>query len=134
MERGSSAPQRYISHHCSKHGVLDVCCVDLVRDRKGAIIVSPHQGEKDGPTQPYPTPRPDGRGPHGALLPHRRRLRPSQPPCPLLRIHKTPLGLGSHRPRPLPAAAGRRKRTLVLARRPEVLLPPVPRSGGAAPF
>src|SRR5215210_8134319 len=57
---------------------LDVCCVDLVRDRKGAIIVSPHQGEKDGPTQPYPTPRPDGRGPHGALLPHRRRLRPSQ--------------------------------------------------------
>src|SRR5215210_6973172 len=39
---------------------LDVCCVDLVRDRKGAIIVSPHQGEKDGPTQPYPTPRPDG--------------------------------------------------------------------------
>src|ERR671920_15141 len=114
--------------------LLDVCCVDLARDRKGAIIVSPHQGEKDGPTQPYPTPRPDGRGPHGALLPHRRRLRPSQPPCPLLRVHKAPLGLGSHRPRPLPAAAGRRKRTLLLARRPEVLLPPVPRSGGAAPF
>ena len=62
--------------------------------------------------QPYPTPRPHGRGPQGALLPHRRRLRSSQPPCPLLRIHKAPLGLGSHRPRPLPAAARRGKRTL----------------------
>src|SRR5215207_3976839 len=51
---------------------LDVCCVDSLRDRKGAIIVSPHQGAKDGPTQPYPTPPRDGRGPHGALLPHRR--------------------------------------------------------------
>src|SRR5215211_5938046 len=61
---------------------LDVCCVDSLRDRKGAIIVSPHQGEKDGPTQPYPTPPPHGRGPHGALLPHRRcLLRPSQPPA-----------------------------------------------------
>jgi hypothetical protein len=34
---------------------LDVCCVDWARDRKGAIIDSPHQGAKDGPTQPYPT-------------------------------------------------------------------------------
>src|SRR5918997_1168441 len=84
--------------------------------------------------QPYPTPRPTGRGPHGALLPHRRRLRLSQPPRPLLRIPQTPLGLGTHRPRPLPAAAGRRKRALLLTRRPEVLLPPVLRSGGAAPF
>src|SRR5215204_5228614 len=66
---------------CAKNVVLDVCCVDSLRDRKGAIIVSPHQGEKDGPTQPYPTPPPDGRGPHGALLPHRRCLRPSQPPA-----------------------------------------------------
>src|SRR5215204_7221075 len=111
---------------------LDVCCVDSLRDRKGAIIVSPHQGEKDGPTQPYPTPPPDGRGPHGALLPHRRRLRSSQPPRSLLRIPQAPLGLGSHRPRPLPAAAGRGKRTLLLARRPEVLLLHVPRGGGAA--
>src|SRR5215212_10552345 len=61
-------------------------------------------------------------------------LRSSQPPCPLLRIHKAPLGLGSHRPRPLPAAARRGKRTLFLARGPEVLLPLVPRGGGAAPF
>src|ERR671926_182836 len=113
---------------------LDVCCVDSVRDRKGAIIVSPHQGAKDGPTQPYPTPRRDGRGPHRPVLPHRRRLRSSQPPRPLLRIHKAPLGLGSHRPRPLPAAAGRREPTLFLARRRKVLLPPVPRGGGAAPF
>src|SRR5215203_4279618 len=54
---------------------LDVCCVDWVRDRKGAIVVSPHQGEKDGPSQPYSTPRAHGRGPHRPLLPHRRRLR-----------------------------------------------------------
>src|SRR5918996_3045301 len=113
---------------------LDVCCVDSVRDRKWAIIVSPHQGAIDGPTQPYPTPRRDGRGPHGALLPHRRRLRPSQPPCPLLRIPQAPLGLGSHRPRPFPAAERRGKRTLFLARRREVLLPFVPRGSGAAPF
>src|SRR3954451_3119785 len=98
---------------------------------KGAIIVSPHQGAKDGPTEPYFTPPPDGRGPHGALLPHRRRLRSSQPPCPLLRIHKAPLGLGSYRPRPLPAAARRGKRTLFLARRPKVLLSLIPRGGGA---
>src|SRR5215208_7156744 len=56
-------------------GSLDVCCVDWVRDRKGAIVVSPHQGEKDGPSQPYSTPRAHGRGPHRPLLPHRRRLR-----------------------------------------------------------
>src|SRR5215218_9486407 len=106
-------------------------CVAWIRDRKGAIIVSPHQGEKDGPAQPYPTPPRDGRGPHRPLLPHRRCLHPSQPPRPPLRIHKAPLGLRSHRSRPLPAAAGSGKRTLVLARRPEVLLPLVPRRGGA---
>src|SRR5215203_2256610 len=109
-------------------------CVAWIRDRKGAIIVSPHQGEKDGPAQPYPTPPRDGRGPHRPLLPHRRCLHPSQPPRPPLRIHKAPLGLGSHRSRPLPAAAGSGKRTLVLARRTEVLLPLVPRRGGTAPF
>src|SRR5215203_6715646 len=107
-------------------------CVAWIRDRKGAIIVSPHQGERDGPAQPYPTPPRDGRGPHGALLPHRRCLHPSRPPP--LRIPQAPLGLGSHRSRPLPAAAGSGKRTLVLARRPEVLLPLVPRRGGTAPF
>src|SRR5215218_8606230 len=47
---------------------LDVCCVDLARDRKGAIIVSPREGAKDGPAQPYPTPRPHGSGPHRHLL------------------------------------------------------------------
>jgi hypothetical protein len=41
---------------------LDVCCVDSVRDRKEAIIVSPPQGAIDGPTQPYPTLGRDGRG------------------------------------------------------------------------
>src|SRR5215210_1434834 len=110
-------------------------CVAWIRDRKGAIIVSPHQGATDGPAQPYPTPPRDGRGPHRPLLPHRRRLRPSQSPRrSTLRIHKAPLGLGSHRTHPLPAAAGRGKRTLFLARGPEVLLPLVPRGGGAAPF
>src|SRR5215203_1553419 len=101
-------------------------CVAWIRDRKGAIIVSPHQGEKDGPAQPYPTPPRDGRGPH-------RPLHPSQPPRPPLRIHKAPLGLGSHRSRPLPAAAGSGKRTLVLARRTEVLLPLVPGVVGLHP-
>src|SRR5215213_4325465 len=72
--------------------LLDVCCVDLVRDRKWAIIVSPHQGAKDGPTQPYPTPRPNGRRPHGALLSHRRRLRSSQPQGQQLPSHKAALG------------------------------------------
>jgi hypothetical protein len=72
-----------------------VCCVDSAGDRKGAIIVSPPQGATDGPTQPYPTPPRDGRGSHGALLPHRRRLRPAQPPRrSTLRVHKAPLGLG----------------------------------------
>ena len=53
-------------------------------------------------------------------------------PVPALRIHKAPLGLGSHRP--LPAAARCGKRTLLLARCSEVLLPPVSWGGGAAPF
>src|SRR3954449_1959717 len=72
---------------------------------RGAIIVSPHQGAKDGPTEPYFTPCRDGRGPHGALLPPRRRLRSSQPPCPLLRIHKAPLGLGSRNSSPSPSSS-----------------------------
>src|SRR5829696_3646404 len=37
------------------HRPLDVCCVDWARGRKGAIIVSPHQGEKMA--QPNHTPR-----------------------------------------------------------------------------
>src|SRR5215218_7913108 len=131
--QASSKPSR--AKPCPPHTpLLDVCCVDSVWDRKGAIIISPHQGAKDGPHKPYPTTRRDGRGPYCALLPRRRRLRPSQPPCWALPIHKAPLGLGSHRACALPAAAGRGKRTLFLARRPEVLLPPVPRGGGAAPF
>src|SRR5215217_2633504 len=95
-------------------------------------LPSPRSERWPDPT--YPTPPRDGRGPHGALLPHRRCLHPSQPPRPPLRIPQAPLGLRSHRSRPLPAAAGSGKRTLFLARRPEVLLPLVPRRGGAAPF
>ena len=29
--------------------LLDVCWVDWIGDRKWAIVVSPHQGAKDGP-------------------------------------------------------------------------------------
>src|SRR3712207_786285 len=59
---------------------------------RGPLIDSPHQGAIDGPPQPYPTPRPHGRGSHGALLPHRRRLPPPQPSWrSTLRIHKAPL-------------------------------------------
>src|SRR4051794_32633903 len=78
----------------------------------------PSKGAKDGPTPPYPTPRPGGRGPHRSLLPRGRRLRVAQPPWrSTLRIHKaTTLRLGSHHPGTLPAAAGRRERTLLLAR------------------
>lgn len=35
--------------------------MDWVRDRKGAIVVSPRQGAKDGPRQPYPTAYPTAR-------------------------------------------------------------------------
>jgi hypothetical protein len=39
-------------------------CVAWIRHEieRGHHIVSPHQGAKDGPVQPYPTPRWDGRG------------------------------------------------------------------------
>src|SRR3712207_4312142 len=102
---------------------------------RGPLIDSPHQGAIDGPPQPYPTPRPHGRGSHGALLPHRRRLPPPQPSWrSTLRIHKAPCGLRGHDPRTLPTAARRGERTLFLARCREVFLAPVPRSRGAAPF
>ena len=82
-----------------------------------------------------PTPRRDGRGSDRPFLPRGRCLRPSQPLWrSTLRIHKAACGLGSHRACALPAASRRGERTLVLARRREVLLSPVPGSGGAAPF
>src|SRR5215203_1507856 len=76
---GTAERRRRVSVCGAPSVSLDVCCVDSKRDRKGVIIVSPHQGAKDGPTQPYPTPRRHGRGPHRPVLPHRRRLRPPQP-------------------------------------------------------
>ena len=58
-----------------------MCVAGIWHERqKGAIIDSPREGAKDGPRQPYPTPRLHRRGSHGALLPHRRRLRPSHNP------------------------------------------------------
>src|SRR5215217_3684187 len=108
--------------------------VAWIESRKRAIVVSPRQGATDGPTQPYPTPRPNGRGPQRPVLPHRRRLRPPQPQGEALRIHKAACRLGGHNPRPPAAAAGRGVRALLLARCPAVLLPPVPRGRGASPF
>src|SRR3954454_12323180 len=58
----------------------------------------------------------------------------STPVLSAMNPYKAPLGLGSHHARALPAAARGGKRTLVLARRRAVLLPPVPRGGGTAPF
>src|SRR5829696_494195 len=105
-----------------------------IGDRKGAIVVSPHQGAKDGPIQPYPTPRPHGRGPDRPLLPHRRRLPTPQPPRPTLRVPQEVVGFGSHRARALPATSRGGERALFPARHREVLLAPVPRGGGTSSF
>ena len=59
----------------------------------------------------------------------------SQPPRrSTLRIHKAPCGLGSRNACALPAAEGRGVRALVLAGYREILLAPVPGSGGVASF
>jgi hypothetical protein len=58
----------------------------------------------------------------------------AQPPRSTLRVPQAPLGLGGHHLGALPAAAGRRERTLLPAGRREVLLAAVPRRGGAAPL
>src|SRR5215203_49946 len=109
-------------------------CVARIRSRKGAIIVSPREGAKDGPTQPYPTPRPNGRGPERPLLSHRRCLRAAQPEREALRASQAALGLGDHHPRPLATASRRGVGALLLARHPEVFLSSVPRGGRASPF
>src|SRR5215210_6411469 len=109
-------------------------CVAWIEGRKGAIVVSPRQGATDGPHQPYPTPRPNGRGPHRPLLPHRRRLCPPRPEWEALRVAQAALGFGGHNPRPLAAASRRRVGALLLARRREVLLSPVPWGRGASSF
>src|SRR5918993_1067787 len=106
--------------------------VAWIESRKGAIVVSPHQGAIDGPHQPYPTARPNGRGPDRPVLPHRRRLRPSQPERGALRIAQAALGLGDHHPRPPAAASWGGVGALLLARHPEVFLSPVS-GGGRAP-
>ncbi len=69
--------------------------------------------------------RPPERGSERALLPHRRRLRPAQPPrCSTLRVHKAASGLGSDRPRLVSAASGRGERTLVFAASGRILCLP----------
>src|SRR5215211_5410878 len=102
--------------------------------KRGPSGLPPTKGAPDGPRAPYPTLRPNGRGAHHPLLPHRRRIPPPQPPRPMLRVHKEALGLGGHRAGPLRAVAGHRERALVPARCRAVLLAPVPGSRGAAPF
>src|SRR5829696_8920576 len=130
---GTAERRRRVSVCGAPSVSLDVCCVDSKRDRKGVIIVSPHQGAKDGPTQPYPTPRRHGRGPHRPVLPHRRRLRPPQPRREALRASQAACRLGGHRARALPAAEGGGERALLPAGHRAVLLPPVPRGGGLYP-
>src|SRR5215204_5491795 len=131
---GTAERRRRVSVCGAPSVSLDVCCVDSKRDRKGVIIVSPHQGAKDGPTQPYPTPRRHGRGPHRPVLPHRRRLRPPQPEREALRASQAACRLGGHRARALPAAEGGGERALLPAGHRAVLLPPVPRGGGTLSF
>src|ERR671910_614353 len=80
-------------------------CVAWIEGRKGAIVVSPREGAKDGPHQPYPTARPNGRGSDRPVLPHRRRLPTPQPKREALRVAQAALGLGGHNPRPLGASA-----------------------------
>src|SRR5215212_8667682 len=108
-------------------------CVARIRSRKGTIIVSPREGAKDGPTQPYPTPRLNGRGPERPLLSHRRCLRAAQPEREALRASQAALGLGDHHPRPLATASRRGVGALLLARHPEVFLSSVPRVVGLHP-
>src|SRR5215207_6407465 len=84
--------------------------------------------------QPYPTPRPNGRGSDRPVLPHRRRLRPPQSEGANSRLAQEALGLGDHRSHPLAAASWRGVGVLLLARYPEVFLSSVPRGGRTSPF
>src|SRR5215204_1457748 len=95
---------------------------------------SPTKGTSDDPSAAYSHPRFPGRGDHRSVLPHRRRLRLPQPKRAWLRLAQEALRLGGAYPGALPAVAGCGERTLVLARRPEILFAPVPWSGGAASF
>src|SRR5215217_3261939 len=110
------------------------CVLHGLRVQRGPSEPSA-KGTSDGPSTAYPLARPPGRGSERALLPNRRRLRPPQPPRrSQLRVHKAAFGLGSDRPRSLPAAARRAQRTFFLAGCPAVLLTPVSGGGKAPPF
>src|SRR3712207_6339231 len=110
------------------------CVLHGLRVQRGPSEPSA-KGTSDGPTPPYPLAGPPGRGSERALLPHRRCLRHSESPRrSTLRVHKAPLGLGSDRPRSLPAASGRGERTLVLAGCRAVLLSPLSGGSKTPPF
>ncbi len=94
----------------------------------------PTKGAPDGPTPPYPTSRQHRRGRDRPVLPGRRRLRPAQPARAVLRVPQEALRFGGPRPRLVPAASGSGVRALVLARRREVLLSPLPRGSEASPL
>src|SRR5215203_3040813 len=95
---------------------------------------SPTKGTSDDPSAAYSHPRFPGRGNHRSVLPYRRRLRLPQPKRAWLPFAQEALRLGGAYPGALAALARCGERTLVLARRPEILFAPVPRSGGAASF
>src|SRR5215210_101924 len=95
---------------------------------------SPAKGTSDGPPQHYPTRGVPGKGRDGALLPHRRRLRPPQPAREHVWLAQAALGLGGTDARPPAAVAGRGERAVLPARCREVLRAPLPGRGGAPPF
>src|SRR3954469_310064 len=92
------------------------------------------KGNSDGPLPPYPTDTYPGRRHSRFVLPRRRRLPQAQPARAELRDAQEALGFGSPDPRPLAAVARHRERAFLLARHPEVLLAPVPRSPRPSPL
>ena len=103
---------------------IDECCVDLVRGRKGAIVVFPREGAKDGPHLNHT--RRFARTEEAltvlfcvlddasyALLNPRARRYES-----LKRLSDSEVIVGGHRARALPTAPRRSERTLVLCATP----------------
>src|SRR5215212_2458363 len=111
-----------------------MCVAWLAEIKRGPSGLPPTKGAPDGPPAPYPKPRPNGRGDHHPLLPHRRCLRAAQSPRPSLRVPQATLRLRGHHACPLPTASWGGERTFLLAGRRAVLLAPVPRGRRARPF
>ena len=86
---------------------------------------SPAKGTSDGPSAAYPHSRVPGRGDHGPVLPGGRRLRAPQPEMAKPRVAQEALGLGGSDAGALAAASGIGERTLLPARHPAFLCPPL---------